>query len=148
MRGPYSSRTAHRPASMLTSDLVMSRMQELALRRFELAFERGRILSYLMLCMVGFAVGCAVLIRLVDPHDFPTIGLALWWAVMTVTTVGYGDIVPTTTPGRFVASGLMIVGFASLSLLTGFVASMLVHRRATMETEDAFMRIEHQLEEI
>ena len=89
---------------MLTSDLVMSRLQELALRRFELAFERGRILWYLMLCIVGFAVGCAVLIRLVDPHDFPTIGLAPWWAVMTVTTVGYGDIVPTTTAGRFVAS--------------------------------------------
>jgi hypothetical protein len=127
---------------------MLYKLQQLALKRLELAFERGRILPYLMLCIAGFAVGCAALIRLLDPHDFPTIGLALWWAVMTVTTVGYGDIVPTTTPGRFVASGLMIVGFASLSLLTGFVASMLVHRRATMETEDAFMRIEHQLEEI
>jgi hypothetical protein len=133
---------------MLTSDLVMSRMQQLALRRFERAFERGRVLWYLMLCIVGFAVGCAVLIRLVDPHDFPTIGLALWWAVMTVTTVGYGDIVPTTTAGRFVASGLMIIGFASLSLLTGFVASLLVHRRAAMDTESGLTKIEQRLEEI
>lgn len=127
---------------------VIFKIQQFAMQRFELAFERGRILPYLMLCIVGFAVGFAVLIRLLDPHDFPTIGLALWWAVMTVTTVGYGDIVPTTTAGRFIASGLMIVGFASLSLLTGFVASMLVHRRAAMETESAFMRIEQQLEEI
>jgi voltage-gated potassium channel len=133
---------------MLTSDLVMSRMQQLALRRFERAFERGRVLWYLMLCIVGFAVGCAVLIRLVDPHDFPTIGLALWWAVMTVTTVGYGDIVPTTAAGRFVASGLMIIGFASLSLLTGFVASLLVHRRAAADMESGLMRIEQRLEEI
>jgi voltage-gated potassium channel len=133
---------------MLTSDVVMSRMQELALRRFELAFERGRILWYLMLCIVGFAVGCAVLIRLIDPHDFPTIGLALWWAVMTVTTVGYGDIVPTTAAGRFVASGLMIIGFASLSLLTGFVASLLVHRRAAMDAEAGLTKIEQRLEEI
>jgi hypothetical protein len=133
---------------MLTSDLVMSRMQQLALRRFERAFERGRVLWYLMLCIVGFAVGCAVLIRLVDPHDFPTIGLALWWAVMTVTTVGYGDIVPTTTAGRFVASGLMIIGFASLSLLTGFVASLLVHRRAAMDAEAGLTKIELRLEEI
>ena len=127
---------------------VILKIQQFAMQRFQLAFERGRILPYLMLCIVGFAVGFAVLIRLLDPHDFPTIGLALWWAVMTVTTVGYGDIVPTTTAGRFIASGLMIVGFASLSLLTGFVASMLVHRRAATETQTAFMRIEQQLEEI
>jgi len=138
----------HRPASVLTSVLAMDRLQQLALNRFQLAFERGRILWYLMLCIVGFAVGCAVLIRLVDPHDFPTIGLALWWAVMTVTTVGYGDIVPTTTAGRFVASGLMIIGFASLSLLTGFVASLLVHRRAAMDAEAGLTKIERRLEEI
>ena len=126
----------------------MSRMQQLALRRFERAFERGRILWYLIVCIVGFAVACALLIRLVDPHDFPTIGLALWWAVMTVTTVGYGDIVPTTMAGRIVASGLMIIGFASLSLLTGFVASLLVHRRAAMDAEAGLTKIEERLEEI
>jgi len=86
--------------------------------------------------------------RIVDPHDFPTMGLALWWAVMTVTTVGYGDIVPTTTAGRFVASGLMIVGFASLSLLTGFVASLLVHRRAAADAATALTGIEERLDEI
>ena len=127
---------------------MIFKIQQFAMQRFQLAFERGRILPYLMLCIVGFAVGCAVLIRLVDPHDFPTIGLALWWAVMTVTTVGYGDIVPTTTAGRVVASGLMIIGFASLSLLTGFVASLLVHRRAAMDTEAGLTKIEQRLEEI
>jgi voltage-gated potassium channel len=126
----------------------MDRLQQLAMNRFQMAFERGRILWYLMLCIVGFAVGCAVLIRLVDPHDFPTIGLALWWAVMTVTTVGYGDIVPTTTAGRIVAAALMVTGFASLSLLTGFVASLLVHRRASADTESGLARIEHRLAEI
>jgi voltage-gated potassium channel len=127
---------------------VIFKIQQFAMQRFQIAFERGRILPYLMLCIVGFAVGCAGLIRLVDPHDFPTIGLALWWAVMTVTTVGYGDIVPTTTAGRFVASGLMIIGFASLSLLTGFVASLLVHRRAAMDAEAGLTKVEQRLEEI
>jgi hypothetical protein len=126
----------------------MAKVQQFATERFQRAFERGRILPYLMLCIVGFVVGFAALIRLIDPHDFPSIGLALWWAVMTVTTVGYGDIVPTTTPGRVVASGLMITGFASLSLLTGFVASLLVHRRAATDAEAGLTRIEQRLEEI
>jgi voltage-gated potassium channel len=118
------------------------------MQRFQRSFERGRILVYLMLVIVAFSVGFAILIRILDPHDFPTIGLALWWAVMTVTTVGYGDIVPTTTAGRIVASGLMVVGFASLSLLTGFVASLLVHRRAAGDAQAGFALIEQRLEEI
>ena len=118
------------------------------MRRFQRSFERGRVLVYLMLCIVGFSIGFAVLIRLVDPHDYPNIGLALWWAVMTVTTVGYGDIVPTTVAGRIVASGLMIVGFASLSLLTGFVASLLVHRRAAADAAEGLSGIEERLDEI
>ena len=46
------------------------------------------------------------------------------------------------------ASGLMIIGFASLSLLTGFVASLLVHRRAAMDAEAGLTKIEQRLEEI
>jgi voltage-gated potassium channel len=126
----------------------MSRIQEFASKRFHRAFDRGRILVYLILFIAGLAVGWALLIRIVDPHDFPTIGLALWWAVMTVTTVGYGDIVPTTIAGRLVASGLMIVGFASLSLLTGFVASLLVHRRAAADAAAGLTGIEERLDEI
>ena len=118
------------------------------MRRFQRSFERGRILLYLILVIVGFSISAAILIRLIDPHDFPTIGLALWWAVMTVTTVGYGDVVPTTTAGRLVASALMVVGFSSLSLLTGFVASLLVHRRAAADQESGLMKIEERLEEI
>jgi voltage-gated potassium channel len=127
---------------------VLYKLQELAIRRFQRSFERGRILVYLMLCIAGLAIGSAVLMRLIDPHDFPTIGLALWWAVETVTTVGYGDVVPTTPAGRLLAAGLMITGFASLSLLTGFVASLLVHRRATADAEPGLAKIEQRLEEI
>ena len=58
---------------------VLLKLQDLAMRRFQRSFERGRILVYLILVIVGFAVGAAVLIRIIDQHDFPTIGLALWW---------------------------------------------------------------------
>ena len=89
--------------------------------------------------------------RIVDRDDFPTLGLALWWAVTTVTTVGYGDVVPTDAPGRFVAAGLMISGYASLSLLTGVIASLLVARRAAAlqaGEEQALEKIDRRLAEV
>ena len=98
-------------------------------RRLLRAFETGRIVPFLVLSITLLAVGSGVLMWLVDRKDFPTLGLALWWATSTVTTVGYGDVVPVEPAGRFVATGLMIVGYASLSLLTGIVASLLVQRR-------------------
>jgi voltage-gated potassium channel len=68
--------------------------------------------------------------------------------VSTVTTVGYGDVVPAQPGGRFVATGLMIIGYASLSLLTGIVASMLVQRRVAAQEDSAFSRVEERLAEV
>lgn len=45
-----------------------------------------------------------VLIRVIDPEEFPDLGTGMWWALQTVTTVGYGDVGPTTTAGRFVGA--------------------------------------------
>lgn len=53
-------------------------------------------------------------------------GDALWWAVTTVTTVGYGDYFPVTGTGRLVATGLMLVGIGLVSTLTAVVATWLV----------------------
>ncbi len=53
-------------------------------------------------------------------------GDAIWWAIVTVTTVGYGDITPVTTDGRFVAGGLMIVGISVLGAVSATVAGWLV----------------------
>ena len=123
------------------------------MRRLERAFETGRILPYMIAVIALIAVLFAAIMRLVDREDFPTFGVALWWAVSTVTTVGYGDVVPEEPVGRAVAAGLMIIGFASLSLLAGIIASALIARRAAAEheTRDALAvleRVERRLDEI
>jgi voltage-gated potassium channel len=104
-------------------------MMRLADRRLARALETGRIIPYLMTAIAATAVGAALVMRLVDSKEYPTLGRALWWSVQTVTTVGYGDVTPTQPWGRFVATILMILAFAFLSLLTGTVASLLVAQR-------------------
>ena len=120
-------------------------------RRLERAFETGRILPFLMLVITVLAFAAGTVMWIVDRDDFPTLGLALWWSVTTVTTVGYGDVVPTDAPGRVVGAGLMIAGYASLSLLTGVIASLLVSRRAAAleaAEEQALEKIDRRLADV
>ena len=63
--------------------------------------------------------------------DFET---ALWWAIVTVTTVGYGDVTPLSPTGRFVAAILMVTGIGTIGLLASSVASVLVVQK---ESDDA-----------
>ena len=58
-------------------------------------------------------VGAGLLMTLVDGENFPSIGSGLWWAVQTVTTVGYGDDVPTSLAGRLVAVLVMLLASPS-----------------------------------
>lgn len=60
--------------------------------------------------------------------NITTYGNALWWAVVTTTTVGYGDYYPVTTEGRVVAVGLMIVGIGFIGASTGVFAAALMRR--------------------
>lgn len=61
------------------------------------------------------------------PHaNITTMGDSLWWAIVTITTIGYGDYYPVTVPGRWAASALMVGGFVVLSMVTAAVSSWLV----------------------
>ncbi|HEX5468388.1 MAG TPA: potassium channel family protein [Gaiellaceae bacterium] len=99
----------------------------------------------------GLVVGLGVLMSLLDRKDFPSIWLGIWWAVGTVSTVGYGDVVPVELSGRLVASAAMIVGIAFISLLTATVASALVASSARDEDVaeeellDAIRRLDERL---
>jgi voltage-gated potassium channel len=76
------------------------------------------------------AAGVVILVSLVAYYaehptnpQFATVGDALWWGIVTLTTVGYGDIVPQTPTGRWAAVTIMITGIGVLGVLAGSMAS-------------------------
>jgi len=81
-------------------------------------------------------VAGGVLIHFADRKNFPNIGDGLWWAIQTVTTVGYGDLVPTTAAGRFVASVVMLTGIGFLTVITAAITSTFIEaaRRRVQQT--------------
>jgi voltage-gated potassium channel len=91
-----------------------------------LVLESGPLLSVLVIfLMVLFlaAVALYFLERDVQPGGFGSVPAALWWAVATLTTTGYGDVVPVTPLGRLVAALVMICGLGVFGLGTGILAT-------------------------
>ena len=72
-------------------------------------------------------------------------GDGIWWALVTVTTVGYGDITPATTLGRFVASALMFLGLGLIATVTAIVSAKFVQNYVDHHTNDDVLE---KLEEI
>jgi voltage-gated potassium channel len=72
----------------------------------------------------------------VSSGEFTTLWDGVWWAVTTVTTVGYGDLYPVTVQGRLIGMALMFVGIGFLSLLTAAVASRFVREERSDEHEE------------
>jgi voltage-gated potassium channel len=84
-------------------------------------------------------------------EDFTNLWDAVWWAIVTVTTVGYGDVYPTTVQGRLIGIVLMFVGIGFLSLLTASVASRFVKQERGSEHDEVMetlRRIEADLAEL
>ena len=79
-------------------------------------------------------LAAGALMRLLDGEEYPSIGLGMWWALQTVTTVGYGDAVPTNVVGRILAAVVMLEGIAFVAIVTAAVTSTFV-ARATLEQE-------------
>jgi voltage-gated potassium channel Kch len=72
----------------------------------------------------------ALLMRFLDHDEYPHLGRALWWAMQTIPTVGYGDVTPARTIGRVIATVVMLWGIAFLSILTAVITSTFVARAA------------------
>ncbi len=73
-------------------------------------------------------VGGGALIRVLDPHEYASIWVGMWWSLQTVTTVGYGDVTPHKTIGRLVGAFVMLEGIAFLAITTAAITSTFVAR--------------------
>jgi voltage-gated potassium channel len=96
---------------------------------------RERVFSLVLALLVILLLG-AIGFSLVEPAEGPwydRFGRAVWWGLVTLTTVGYGDVVPVTILGRVVGTALMVIGFISLSLVTATVASVFIERKFRQE---------------
>jgi voltage-gated potassium channel len=120
------------------------------------------VFPYLVAATAGLGLLAGLVVRLVDHRDFPDYGTAVWWAVVTLATVGYGDVVPHTGWGRVVGSVVIVVGVTLLSFLIAIVTSYFVslqedekaarereqREREVAEDRELLQRIEQRLTSI
>ncbi len=119
------------------------------------ALQRERTMSsevvfrFVALLTVFVVVLSGAVESMVNAKEFPSIWEGIWWSVVTVTTVGYGDLAPTTVEGQIVAMVVMLFGIGFLSVLTATIASRFVQTDAgTDEVVSALRRIEVELADL
>jgi voltage-gated potassium channel len=100
-------------------------------------------------------VGGGVLMRVLDGDEYPNIWVGMWWALQTVTTVGYGDVTPHRASGRIIAAFVMLEGIAFLTIIVAAITSTFVARAAkerevaqAADEDAAEVRIEARLDGI
>jgi voltage-gated potassium channel len=108
-------------------------------RRLRVAITSRHAFRYLTLATAVLAITVGCVMTIVDNKDFPTVADGLWWSIQTLSTVGYGDIVPTGAWGRLLGSVVIIGGVTFIAFLTANVTSSFVaaeqERRETAEQQ-------------
>lgn len=117
------------------------RVLRLMWRARRLQARAGKLLHAVSLVAATVFSG-ALALRLVEPESVPTLGDSLWWSVVTVSTVGYGDITPNTVAGRFVASILLVFGVGVFGYVAGFTSGLIDDPE-----EEEILRLCRRLEE-
>ena len=103
---------------------------------------RGSYAMFITLLLAGMTLAIASILVLQVEHRSPdanitTGGDALWWAVVTITTVGYGDYYPVTGLGRIIGFSVMLAGVGIIGALASILASILVPSAAEVEAAGA-----------
>ena len=100
------------------------------------------ILGVLIICIISFGY----VFYLAEPQ-IKTIEDGIWWALVTITTVGYGDIAPLTTLGRLVAGTLMFVGLGLIATVTAIVSAKFIANYVDHHTNDDVLEKLEELED-
>ena len=125
---------ALRPLRLLRLVTLVRTLQGIAGTAF-----RGRVVAYVAVttALLVFVAALAILDteRAASGALITTFGDALWWAFVTITTVGYGDLYPVTVTGRLIAAGVMLGGIALSGVVTATLASWIVDSVAKRDVE-------------
>lgn len=108
------------------------------------SYARFPVILRLFLIVIFLIITAGVGIHFIEPETFPTIFEGIWWAIVTASTVGYGDYAPKTTFGRFLAFFVILFGIGIVSFfVTTLAASTITTRNALIRGELAFKKAGH-----
>ena len=129
----------HNPLSVATVFLPFLRVF-FSLQLLRTVFRRGNFDRFALAAGLLF-LNLTAVVYLFERHapgaNIKTVGNAVWWAVVTLTTVGYGDFTPVTWQGRTAAALLMFVGFAVLATVTAQISSAFIDQAARARAEQS-----------
>jgi voltage-gated potassium channel len=113
-------------------------LDEAAVLRAALVASRRKIFVFLSTVLIlVLLIGSAIYLIEGEASGFVSIPTSIYWAIVTLTTVGYGDLAPQTTLGRILASFVMLLGYATLAVPTGIVTSELISARGRRPSTEA-----------
>ena len=99
-------------------------------------------LQYVLAILLSLVIGGGALFAHLEPSN--TIPDGIWWAIVTSTSVGYGDVVPTSWSGRVLATALMVVGLGFIALFTAAIAARIVDAGDDREHDELMRKLNEQ----
>ena len=111
----------------------------------ERGFNSRKLRSVIAILTVSIIV-FGYIFYLAEPQ-IKTFGDGIWWALVTITTVGYGDITPLTTLGRFVAGALMLFGLGLIATVTAIISAKFIQNYVDHHTNDDILEKLEELED-
>ena len=107
---------------------------------------RDKIIVFLSVVLIAVTISGTLMYHVenygldsTEESKFSSIPQSMYWAIVTMTTVGYGDIVPATTAGKFISSALILLGYSLIIVPTGFVSAEITGKLAAPQTEKNLM---------